>query len=450
MMGDRRFVLGASAALLAAVSVHGAFAQTQRGSAASIRSSRDASLLAFENKAVCTVDPARELFITDLSVVNDCFRTSWSNACRRPVLPATQGAWTFGGLMPGIFGTNNPTDLSNEVASWLKEWAIFQNINGDPIQPRPNVQNLVIGPWLAASGGVELDMKLAPFRLLAIVSRLDLRQPSSSPGGVTAGEGRFVFNLLDANGNTTEFLLIFEYGLDARECDDVKAWAKEWHSLGTIPFGPNFNAALQRITDRFTTINASPGKPNGSALNQSRTNDFFLARPWELREFTLQGGPTASLKMSTVAQTPADSHQHSPLFASFVNAGPPFDVPLSWLSTPFRGGASTHSLDFDWDGPQPPPCATIGNPNFRHDVSLNTCNGCHGGETGTRFKHVEPRPAGAPSVLSAFLTGSPVINDICGVGHSFGDIKLRRFDLCKLLASSCDVIEAEPVNKFVH
>jgi len=448
---SRRLVLVASVALLT-LSVQGALAQAQRGSASSIRTSRDASLLAFENKAACTVDPARELFITNVSVVDDCFRTTWFAPCPPPaVLPATRGAWTFGGLMPGIFGTNNPAILSAEVTRWLNEWAVFQNINGDPVPPRPSVQNLVINPWLAASGGVQLNMRLAPFRLLAIVSRLDLRQPASAPGGMTAGEGRFVFNLLDPNGNTTEYLLIFEYGLDAAVCGDVLRWANQWHALGTIPFGPNYNAALQKVTDRFTRIGASPAKPNGSALNQARTNDFFLAAPWELREFTLRaaGGPVSSLLMNTVAQTPADSHQHSALFANFVNAGPPFDVPLTWLFTAFRGGASTHFLNFNWDGP-PPPCTSIPAFNDRHLVSLNTCNGCHGGETQTIFKHVEPRNPGVPSVLSQFLTGSPPIVDMCGLTHTFGDIALRRADLCNLLVTPCPALAAEPVNKFVH
>jgi hypothetical protein len=445
---SRKLALLASAALLAAVSVDGAFAQANR-TKSSIRTSREASLLAFEDKAACTVDPARELFITNVSVVDDCFRTTWGIPCPPPVLPATRGAWTFGGLMPGIFGTNVPATLSAEVTTWLNEWAVFKNINGDPVFPRPNVQNLVIGPWLAASGGVQLDMRRAPFRLLAIVSRLDLRQPASAPGGLTAGEGRFVFNLLDPNGNKTEYLLIFEYGLDAADCRGVLGWANQWHNLGTIPFGPNYNAALQRVTDRFTRIGASPAKPNGSALNQARTNDFFLAAPWELREFTLQGGPVASLLMSTVAQTPADSHQNSALFASFVNAGPPFDVPLTWLLTPFRGGASTHFLNFNWDGP-PPPCTSIPAFNDRHLVSLNTCNGCHGAETQTFFKHVEPRNVGVPSVLSQFLTGSPPIVDMCGLAHTFGDIALRRADLCNLLVTPCPALAAEPVNKFVH
>ena len=118
-------------------------------------------------------------------------------------------------------------------------------------------------------------MTKAPFRLLAIVARLDLRQ--NAPFGGAGGEGRFVFNLLDAAGNPTQYLLILEYGLDAADCNAVLNWANIWHTLGTHPFGPNYNAALQTVTDRFTTINSSPAKPNGSALNQARTDDFFLA-----------------------------------------------------------------------------------------------------------------------------------------------------------------------------
>lgn len=257
--------------------------KTAEPPAPSARTSRDASLLdvdlAVAAAAACVVDPARELFITNVSVVDDCFRTTWFGPCPPPVLPATRGAWTFGKLVEGIFGTNNPVILHNQVMRWLNEWRFNRVINGELVPARPAVQNLVINPWLAASGGAQLDMRRAPFRLLAIVSRVDLRQPASAPGGQNAGEGRFVFNLLRPNGTPTEYLLILEYGLDANDCNAVLNWANQWHNLGTIPFGPNFNAALQTITDQFTAIGASPGKPNGSALNQARTNELSWPLP---------------------------------------------------------------------------------------------------------------------------------------------------------------------------
>ncbi len=423
------------------------------------RSSRDITNL--PTTPGCTVDPARELFIRDLSVVNDCYRTTWTGTCAKPALPATRGAWTFGRLMEGLAGTTDPALLSAFTLNWLNHWNIDQTINSDPVPKRPNVQSFVITPWLTASGGSQLDMKKAPFRLLAIVARLDLRQNSGyTGGGTTAGEGRFVFNLLDSAGNTTQFLAILEYGLDARACTDVQNWANAWHALGSIAFGPSYNAALQQITDQFSRIGASPNKPNGSALNQARTNDFFLLQPWELREFKLLANadvvPPVPLVEVTVAQTPANSRQHTQHLANYINQETPailagqHVIPLSFQNLPFRGGASQHSLDFKWDGPQPPNCGAINTPEARHIVSRDTCNGCHGGETSTVFKHVEPRQPNQVSTLSAFLTGSGPLTDICGLTHTFGDIERRRVDLCQLLAKSCTQIDAEPAVTFVH
>jgi hypothetical protein len=460
-----RLAAAAGLALLAAGSIAPASAQPPllRSShrrpepKPTVRTSRDMSQIGPENlnKFACTVVPNKELFITDVSVVDDCFRTTWFGACPAPVLPATRGAWTFGRLMEGLFGTTNPATLSAKVTQWLNEWNVLKVVNGENVPARTAVQTQIINPWLAKSGGVQLDMKQAPFRLLAIVSRLDLRQNTPS---FKAGEGRFVFNLLDSAGNTTQYLLIIEYGLDAPGCSDVLTWANQWHNLGTLPFGPNYNAALQTITDRFTTINSSPAKPNGSSLDQLRTDEIFLAAPWELREFTLQPGTTtpAPLLMSTVAQTPENARQNSVLLANYVNANTAailannYTVPLSFGGLPFLGGASTHTLNFNWDGPAPA-CSSIGNPNARFNFSLNTCNGCHGAETATTFKQVLPRNPGVASALSNFLTGAgPAVTDMCGIVHTFNDLGRRQADLCNLLSTPCPALAAEPAINFVH
>lgn len=123
-------------------------------------------------------------------------------------------------------------------------------------------------------------------------------------------------------------------------------------------------------------------------------------------------------------------------------------VPLSWGAVPFRGGASTHTINFDWDGP-PPACTSIANANARHNLSLNTCNGCHGAETNTIFKHVEPRPAGVPSVLSGFLTGIGTF-DMCGNPRPFNDLARRQVDLCNLVGMSCAAINSEAPVNFSH
>ena len=56
------------------------------------------------------------------------------------------------------------------------------------------MQSELLDPWIAASGGPggPLDLSIAPFSLLAIVNRLDLRDQVAY-GGAAGGELRFVF-----------------------------------------------------------------------------------------------------------------------------------------------------------------------------------------------------------------------------------------------------------------
>jgi hypothetical protein len=422
-----------------------------------VRTSREAALIPLA--AACTVDPVRELFITDVSVVDDCFRTSWTGSCPAPVAPATRGAWTLGGLLPGVFGTNDPAQLSSLTIQWLHQWTVDQTINGDIVPARVFMQSDIIDPWLQASGGTILDMKKAPFRLLAIVFRPDLRQNAAHAGFTTAGEGRFIFGLLDSAGRSTPFNLILEYGLNAQSCTDVLNWAQIDHSLGSVPFGANYNSALQSVTDRFAAIGAVPGKLNGSAINAVRTNEIFLHDfIWELREFRLatSGSGPASLKQTTVALTPKGSLNKTQVIADFINTNATailannYSVPLSFQGSPFLGGAAPQKTGTSWDGPTPACSKVPSNKNAREVFSLGTCTGCHGGESRTPFVHVDLRNPGSPAPLSKFLTGGPAFTDICGVSHTFSDIERRRVDLCQLLAKTCAQVNAEPAITFPH
>ena len=150
----------------------------------------------------------------------------------------------------------------------------------------------VLGPWEERSGGPSrpLDFSTAPFRLLAIMNRMDLRQP-----GVQAGEGRFVFGVLDAAGNPLEFTVILEYALPGGTPEAIQRWARDWHELGQLGLShPDYNAKLQALTDRFAKSGVMPGRPFGNALNQIRTNEVVLAEPWEMREFILTDGGAAA------------------------------------------------------------------------------------------------------------------------------------------------------------
>ena len=79
---------------------------------------------------------------------------------------------------PGLTGT----DPRVFVEDWLSHWLVSQNINTFNVPARTAMQN-IIDDWRAASGGGLLDLGIAPFRLIAIVPRVDLRNTTTGGGG---------------------------------------------------------------------------------------------------------------------------------------------------------------------------------------------------------------------------------------------------------------------------
>jgi hypothetical protein len=374
-------------------------------------------------ESICSsVRQGRELMIRSLSVVNDPVRTQWTGSTN-----ARDGAWHFGKLMAHMAGSNDPSQF---VRDWLGQWERDRTINGDVVPARPNIRSLVIDAWPKLADG-SLDLTRAPMRLLAIVSRMDLRDLSAG----IAGEGRFVFGVLDRDGNTTQFTVILEYALLASTDAEVLGWASAWHNLGALdPATETYRAALQRVTDRFARGGVAPSRPNGSAISQVRTNEIALAFPWELREFRLRGTP-AQLREVTVIKTPRNDFDGSTVLRDFVNTNEAailagtHTVPLTFQGQPFRAGAVTNNIDF-WSA------AGIRNNDARQLFSVNTCNGCHGAETGTAFLHVAPRQANALAPLSGFLTGITVSDPVSGVPRSFSDLSRRAADLQSLVCAT--------------
>src|SRR3954471_22564929 len=126
-------VLGGSLIAFASVS------RTELGTPAqqaAVRTSRDVSGLPIQS--ACTVVPEKELFVTDVSVVDDCLRTTWGPCISSGSVPtpATQGAWTFGARMQSLAGTTNPATLSTFALNWLHNWQVDQTINGDLVPKR--------------------------------------------------------------------------------------------------------------------------------------------------------------------------------------------------------------------------------------------------------------------------------------------------------------------------
>jgi hypothetical protein len=387
---------------------------------------------------------ANSVFVTATSVVEDPSRTfdPCSNAGTK------MGPWTFGFLMTQL-ANSSATGISPSrfVLDWLLTYTHTQTVNSDPLDVRPNMAAF-IHRWLVLSNGLAdstLDLSIAPFRLQAIVNRLDLR---SNPGyggqGGNAGEGRFVFSGLDENCTPMPFNVIFEYGVNKTGCAAIKAYAQQWFNLKDLATpSAAYNTALQAITDQFTLANTNPAKPNGSSLDQLRSNENSFGDPWELREFNIDPA-THQLFNTTVKLTMQSKFNGTPLLDSYMvqHAGAIKSntdiVPLLFnfhgRDTAFLAGVA----------PEPPLFwAELGaqlttNDTVREMLSLNTCNGCHNIETNATFRQVVPNAFGTPAFLSGFLTGTTANNpaEIPGIWH-FADLERRALDLAELVSSPC-------------
>ncbi|HRY16711.1 MAG TPA: hypothetical protein P5330_12675, partial [Candidatus Competibacteraceae bacterium] len=402
----------------------------------------------------------RSLLITDLGVVEDPVRTD----------PTTDipGVWTFRHLIEQMAGNQDPAEFA---LRWLETWEQERMINGSLAPARPNIRPLVIDPWLQASGGQRLDLRKAPFKLLAIVSRIDLREHDQRQAK-NAGEGRFIFGVLDESGLPLPpvagpapggFTVIFEYEMPAETMDELRRWAEDWSDLSRFALGSQeYNAALEAITRRFTDQNAAPDQPNGSALAQIRTNEIALASPWELREFVIDDR-TGLLRLHPVALTPDTyAFNGTETLAALINANErrllddAFDLDPQWFGSVSAAGPFQLTEFPDADnrsftitplaGPFnniPWSAAGILNNDARHIFALNTCSGCHRDETGTGFLHVGfperhalPNSLAEPAALSGFLTGTEILDPVDGVTpRKFADLERRRQDLEDLLAS---------------
>jgi hypothetical protein len=391
--------------------------------------------------APAIVDPERTLMVNDVLVVEDPARTF--DPCDPVGTP--MGPWTFGYLMQEMANEPSsgilPADL---VLEWMDQWTTVQAANGQTIPARVAMQDF-IDRWLAESAAAgapagQLDLSIAPFRLMAIVNRVDLRE-NASYGGGNCGEGRFVFGLLNTDTcNPEPFTVIFEYGVNMNTCSSCKGYASDWLDLQNHPMGsPNYLAELEALTHVFTDRNTNPGEPNGSSINQVRTNENALTSPWELREFNLEN--SGLLGHVTAKQNPIQGLNNTTALASWVSTeltsicAAAHTVPDTFAGSPFLAAHVPYNAGdfFDFPGST----ASIQNLCARFELSLNSCSGCHARETNTLFTHVGAvgtRQLGQPAQLSGFLTGAAPANpvsDPVGVSapRTFNDLARRQIDL---------------------
>ena len=416
-----------------------------------------------------TFPKERSLTITDLSVVAD--RTRTFDPCdvdNRGDFGDVNGVWSFKTLMTNMANTPLTGITAQQfIHNWLMNWRATQTVAPSPftIAQRPSLKDFFppspgfLMGWDGANAAT-LDIDNLPFRLLAIVNRMDLAGVAlyGQPANVRKSETRFVFGLVDrrspschlggSTASTLRMTVIFELSDPVSNCVNLQARALEWIALSTQPFpSPQYNAALETLTNLVTTPNAQPRKANGSALDQLRTNEFALGSPWQLREFVLNP-PFSSLVSATIKQTPdpATYRTGSTLTGQFMETNADailcetHQVPESFMGMHFLGTHADYFRTAFWDAPATivgafpscwhsnasSPMAPTKQQEVRHKLALNTCDDCHSGETDTNFTHIDPLRS--PATLSGFLTGITVPDPSNGALHvmrTFNDLQRR-------------------------
>lgn len=366
--------------------------------------------LILDLRARSEVVPEKQLLIIDPEVVD-------STSTEYP------GFLSVGHLFDELSPDGSGGDL---VRNWLELWMLDLEVNGSLVAARPRVKELVIEPWQHRDGWVaERDgewrpnLANAPFRLLAVVNRIDLSSAGRATGfyygsgkiGRTNPQGRLVFGILGDDGEPLgrHFTVIFEYELPIKS-EDIGAYALLWEPLGQLDFGdPNYLMKLHQVVRQFTDHKLSDkGERIPPPLAQLRTNDMALDEICELREFKLVKGGR-QFRQVPLPNTPStrfvrNGGRFNRLLGEFIAEDGTKAIPLGFDAPTgsrrllvLAGSSLIPDAGFYWESNR------IGNTAARHNFSVRTCNGCHAADTNTDFCHISPRKRGEPSELSKFL-----------------------------------------------
>ena len=362
----------------------------------------------------CAPEPIsrfKELSVVDEGVLTDARSSN-----------AGDGPWSFRSLVENM--APEGTDPGEFVRTWLVDWVTVKEVNGfalDPHIPQEGVgrdvgmNKRIVCPWLKLTPenacddtcttckAQKLDLAKAPFRLIAIVNRLDLRDEVAA---YPSGEGRLVFGLTDGPADDPAssplaMSVIFEFALPAST--SPREWAEKWHALGKFSsFDESYRAALEGVTRSFTSRGSDPLHVNGSAIGQVRTNESVLNWIWQQREFGLDSG--GNLRLRPIRNTPAEAINGTPFLRDHVVKNREAILAKKYeMPAGMRAGAADQ-LQYVWSIPD------VDEP-LRKAFAGGTCNGCHSTENpnvDTAF-HVSPRLKGVEKL-------SPFVNDPSGSG----------------------------------
>jgi len=380
----------------------------------------------------CNVDvqPLRSIEIVHPNVVDDARSNN-----------ATGGVWSFRTLIERMAPAGQTDAFLRGI---FESWESNQVVNGETLFARPAVAPVIMNTFqVPGSSPRRFNLANAPFKLIAIANRVDLRDST------TGGEGRFVFALTsgpNGSGFPLSMSVILEFKLPLTGTfNTAEKWAAAWHELDAIDPATNpaaFNAKLQTITDAFSAAGAFPGKPNNSAISQIRTNEIALNGPWQLREFTMNA--SGFMVPATTKNSPNQNLNGSQRLVDFINTDARFnatnDTSFLNINMPedfngdFLGGKADQGAG-NWVLPNNEnQFSSVRADNF----GLLTCNGCHNENkpSGDRsFYHVDPTSSPGPDGtgrLSLFMTqGEPSKG-----GRRPAELTRRAQDMGTLLCSN--------------
>jgi hypothetical protein len=363
---------------------------------------------------------------------------------------------SFRAQMEWLAGDRDPIDFTR---AWLEQWETVTAVGPAqaPVVPRPAARQRLLDPWWATSGS-ELppsagqdaaygdaggtggmgatsealpSWAAAPFRLIAIVNRVDL----ASDPCATGGEIRYVYAAVEPGaGITLEMTAILEIPYPGTR--PAAEWARAWSDIAALAPGPSREAALERLA-RDVHTEADPLRA------RLLTSEIALASDdspgWEMREFHLQieaiDGP-ANARQLALIQSPLDRTPRADVDAARLSEhvlahaddirGSGVDLPEDMQA----GAAPLVAPDFRW--------RVLGvSESLRHAFSVQTCNGCHGGEAeALPFQHITPIAApGTSARVSRFLYDPDAPSD---------ELRRRALRLEALAQTTCEPAGGEP------
>jgi hypothetical protein len=335
---------------------------------------------------------------------------------------------SFRAQMEWLAGDREPIGFTR---AWIEQWETVTAVGPAqaPVVPRPAARRLLLDPWREATSG---SWSAAPFQLIAIVNRVDL----ASDPCATGGEIRYVFAAIDpSTGDPLDMTAILEVPYPGTR--PASEWARAWSELGALPPGTARAAALARLA-RDVQIEADPLRARLLTSEIALASD--AAPGWEMREFHLQiepiDGATLEGQQLALVQAPLDRTPRADVDAARLSDhvlthadairghGVPLPEDLQ------AGAAPVASPDFRW--------RVLGvSESLRRAFSLQTCNGCHGGDAqALPFQHVTPLSVpGTSARVSRFLYDPDAPND---------ELRRRAERLDVLVQSACEPPAGEP------